>query len=176
VATPAPLRSESFALTEEHLPVHTGERFCIGAAILYVLGTSLPWYRVTSPGVTFLQAGGFFKTYRGWEVGFLWSWVPVLLSLGVAVVSLHRIKGRALPEAPLPWHQLTLIASVTAGYITGLRLFLSWSPQGIDLDLVGYASSRSAGLFVVAAAAALLITGAVQQARAGAPAADPEVS
>ena len=173
MATPAPPPSEPSALTDEDPRAHAGERACIAAAFLYIFGTSLPWYRIASTGGA-IAVADFAKTYRGWEVGFLWSWVPVLLSLFIAAVSLHRLKGRPLPEAPLPWHQLTLVASVVAGYITGLRLLLTWSPKGIDLDLVGYESSRLAGLFIVAAAAALLIAGAVQQARAGAPAAKPD--
>ena len=140
MATPAPLPSEPSALTEEPPPVHAGERLCIGAAILYVVGTSLPWYRIASSGGV-VAVADFAKSYRGWETGFLWAWVPVLLSSFVAVVSFHRLKGRALPEAPLPWHHLTLIASITAGYITGLRLLLTWAPRGIDLGLVGYESS-----------------------------------
>jgi hypothetical protein len=109
------------------------------------------------------------RTYRGWQVGFLWSWVPLLLSVGVAVVCGLGLRGRSLPEAPLPWHQLTLLAAIVTGYLTGVRFVAAWAPSGIDLDAIGYTSERLVGLYVVVIAAALLLVGCglrVREARA----------
>jgi hypothetical protein len=90
----------------------------------------------------------------------------VLLSVAVAAVCAQRLRGRSLPEVPLPWHQLTLIAALLAGYVTVLRFVLSWSPRDIDLDAIGYTSDRQEGLYLALVAAGLLLWGAALRARA----------
>jgi hypothetical protein len=128
----------------------------------------LPWYLLSPEGTSPFEQRALegTRSYRGWEVGFVWSWVPVLLSVAVAAVCGLRLRGRSLPEVPLPWHQLTLIAALLAGYVTVLRFVLSWSPRGIDLDAIGYTSDRQEGLYLALVAAGLLLWGAVLRARA----------
>jgi hypothetical protein len=140
-----------------------------GGGIVLFIASFLPWFKVSVScgGVGF----GGSATGNGWDVGFLWAGVPVIL--GLAMVAYVAIKAFApdtnLPDLPIPWSQALLGAGALATLLILIKLLIGedggGSGFGCSVDV-----SRSFGLFLAFLASAAMTAGAFlkfQEEKAG---------
>ena len=98
-----------------------------GAGILLLLFSFFPWWG--------LKVAGGFASYSesGWG-GFL-ALLGLLIALAIVVVLiLDKLTTVKLPDLPLPWNQVYLIASVVSAALILLEFLVGRSEHGVDLD------------------------------------------
>jgi hypothetical protein len=119
-----------------------------GSAIVLFIGSFLDWFTLDVSGFG-ITVGG-----NGWDTGFFWAGIPVILGLAMlAVVAIRAFSPDTdLPDLPVGWGQAMLIAGCIAGVIVVLKLLIGHDVAGVDLD-------RSFGLFLSALAAVGLAVG-----------------
>lgn len=124
----------------------TGEKLTCGSAIVLLIASFLPWFEVRAP---FLGK----VTASGWDVGFGWAGIPVILGLAmlIQIVITRFSSGVKFPQMPMSWGQIHLIAGVIAAFIVVLKLLIGENSS----ELV----DRSYGLFLAALAAVGLAVG-----------------
>ncbi len=125
----------------------TGEKLTCVSAIVLLIASFLPWFEFPVPFI------GGRVTANGWDVGFGWAGIPVILGLAMLVqILINRLSpGLKLPRMPVSWGQVHLIAGVVAAFIVVLKLLVGEDPS----ELV----DRSYGLFLAALAAVALAVG-----------------
>lgn len=128
----------------------TADKVIAGSAILLLIFSFFPWFKVSVEG--FGSESG-----NGWDVGFLWAGVPVLLGLAMlAYVIITRFSPQTrLPAAP--WGVILLAAGALAALLVLLKLLIGEDDEG--LSIVGVEVSRSFGLFLATLAALGLAAG-----------------
>jgi hypothetical protein len=137
-----------------------GEKVIAGSAIALFVFSFLPWY-----GITFL---GHSASRNGWDY-FLFGTIPVLLAIAmVAVIAISRFSETQLPDPPLPWGQIHLIAGGIAAVLVLLKLLIGDSVATINLD-------RKFGIYLSLLAAIGLAAGGYLKSREPAEAAPPPV-
>jgi hypothetical protein len=135
-----------------------GEKVIGGSAIALFIFAFLPWY-----GIDFL---GHSYNRSGWHY-FLFCTIPVLLAIAMAVlIFLSRFTETKLPDPPLPWGQIHLIAAGVAAALILLKLLIGDSVATVDLD-------RKFGIFLSMIAGLGLVAGAYLKNRETAEAAPP---
>jgi hypothetical protein len=120
------------------------------SAIVFLIAFFLPWW-----GLDFGSNSG--ADY------FLTGWIPLLLVIGIVVViSIERFSTTRLPDAPLPWSQIIMIAGITVGVLVVLRLLVpaDEGAAGITFDL-----DRKYGLIIATLAAIGVAVGSVLRSR-----------
>lgn len=118
-----------------------------GAAIVLLISSFLPWFEAS--------AGGFSVSGNGWDVGFFWAGIPVILGLiMLAHVGIKNFGDASkLPDLPVTWGQVHLGAGALAAVIVVLKLLIGEEVGfGVDMD-------RSFGLFLATIAALALAYG-----------------
>lgn len=123
----------------------TADKLIVGGGIAYLIFMFFPWYGL---------AGG---SNSGWDY-FLGGILPLLLiAVMVAHVLLTRFSSDTkLPDLPLPWGQVHLIAGVAAAVLLVLRLLIGSS---VDAGFVEIDLDRKAGLFLAVIAAIVVAVG-----------------
>jgi hypothetical protein len=124
------------------------------SAIVFLIAFFLPWWGLDTEFGSFDNAGSDY---------FLTGWLPLLLVIGiVVVVALQRFSTTRLPDLPLPWSQVVMIAGIVVGVLLVLRLIITSSdvPGPVDVDL-----DRQFGLFVATLAAIGVAVGTVLRSR-----------
>jgi hypothetical protein len=95
----------------------------IGAsAIVLLIASFLDWFTTD-----FGLGGGLGELgVSGWDVGFLWAGIPVLIGLAMlAVVAIRAFSpDTKLPDLPIGWGQALFIAGCVAGGIVLLKLLI----------------------------------------------------
>lgn len=105
------------------------EKIIAGSGIALLIFSFMPWYGV---------GGG---SRNGWDY-FLWGTIPTLLGLlMVAQVAVSRLTEMKLPDLPVGWGQVHLIAGCVATALILLKLLMGDEVFGFDLD-------RKFGLFL----------------------------
>jgi hypothetical protein len=139
-----------------------GEKVIGGSAIALLIFSFLPWY-----GIDFNAFGVKASASRsGWDY-FLFGIIPVLLAIAmVVVIVLSRFTETKLPDPPLPWGQIHLIAGGLAGALVLLKLLIGDTAAGLDLD-------RKYGIFLSLIAGIGLAAGGYLKSREPAEAAPP---
>jgi hypothetical protein len=143
-----------------------GERVIAGSAIALFIFSFFPWY------------GKFGGSRNGWDY-FLFGVIPVFLGiLMLAQIGISRFTDTKLPDPPLPWGQIHLIAGCLAAALVLLKLLigdkvgggsvLGVSVPSIDLD-------RKFGIFLAFLAALGLAAGGYLRSREPAEASPPPV-
>jgi hypothetical protein len=143
-----------------------GEKVIAGSAIAFLLFTFLPWYGIGS------------ASRNGWDY-FLFGVIPLLLAVVmVAQIGISRFSDTKLPDPPLPWGQIHLIAGGLAALLVLLKLIIGDSVGGgsilgtkipsIDLD-------RKYGLFLAFLAALGLAAGGFMKSKEPAQSTPPPV-
>ncbi|MGH9003818.1 MAG: hypothetical protein ACRDYV_11880 [Acidimicrobiia bacterium] len=142
----------------------------IGASGLVLLIASfLDWFTVSIDDDSGLGLGGEVGAGNGWDVGFFWAGIPVLIGLAmIAIVAIRAFSPETnLPDLPIGWGQVLFIAGVVAAVIVLLKLLIGedGAPEfGIEV-------SRAFGLFLASLAAIGLAVGGFlkwQEERSGA--------
>ena len=114
-----------------------GDQIIGGSGIVLLIASFLPWFKV--------DLGPFGDaSANGWDVGFFWCILPVLIGIAmVAVVAIRAFSPQTkLPDLPLPWDQALFIAGCVAAAIVVLKLLIGDSPldRGFGLFLAALAS------------------------------------
>jgi hypothetical protein len=152
----------------------TGDRVVGISAILLLVFSFFPWFEVTAEGDLGLGGSDFSQsvTGNGWDVGFLWAGVPVILGLLLlAYVLVTRFSPQTqLPE--VPWGPILLATAGLATLLVILKLLIGIDEgtliPGYDATAADFFDeadisidvSRQFGLFLSALAAIGLVVGA----------------
>ena len=106
-----------------------GDQIMGGAGVLLFLFSFFPWWG-KKVGDGFISAS---YSESGWG-GFL-GLLGILIGLAVVVVLvLDKLTTVKLPDLPLPWNQVYLIASCVSAALILLEFLVGRSESGIDLD------------------------------------------
>ena len=120
------------------------EKIIGGSAIVLFVASLLPWFEVSFLGTS--------VSGNGWDVGFLWGRLPVLIALVMLahIVISNFFESVKLPD--LPWARVHLGGGILAALLVVLKLLIGESEIGIDFD-------RAYGLFLAVIAAVGLAVG-----------------
>jgi hypothetical protein len=121
----------------------TGEKVIGASGILFLISMFLPWW-----GLDFDEFGS--ASNNGWDY-FLTGWLPLLLIIVmIGQIVLTRFTDTELPDPPLPWSQVHLIAGIAVAVLLLLRVAIGASEGagGFEVDL-----DRMWGLWVALVAA-----------------------
>jgi hypothetical protein len=123
----------------------TSDRLIAGGGIAYLIFMFLPWYGL---------AGG---SNSGWDY-FLGGVLPlILIAIMVAHVLLTALSpDTKLPDLPLPWAQVHLIAGVAAAALVVLRLLIG---SDVETGFGDISLDRKFGLFLAVLAAIAVAVG-----------------
>jgi hypothetical protein len=128
------------------------------AGILLFIFSFFDWFTVEVEGNDFF-GGGEVGGGNGWDVGFFWAGIPVILGLAmVAVVAIKAFSpDTKLPDLPVPWGLALFIAGCVAAAIVVLKLLIGEDVDGAEL--IGVDVKRAFGLFLAALSAIGLAVG-----------------
>ncbi len=119
-----------------------GDKVLAASGVVFLISLFLPWWG--------LEVDTGFGTVEGHNNGtdyFLTGWLPLLIIIAMIVcVYLQKFTDTQLPDTPLPWSQIYLIAGAVVGVLLILRLAITSSEHSVDLD-------RKYGLFIAVLAA-----------------------
>lgn len=117
----------------------TSDRLIVGGGLVYLTAMFLPWYGVDGTGLA---------DQTGWDY-FVSGILPLILLLVMTgQVLLTRFSPQTkLPDPPLAWGRVHLIAGALAGAILILRVIIA---SDVDTDFGDFAYDRKFGVFVAA--------------------------
>ncbi len=123
----------------------TADKLILGGGLAYLIFMFLPWYGL---------AGG---SNNGWDYT-LGGVVPlVLIAVMVAHVAISRFStDTKLPDLPLPWGQVHLIAGAVAALLVLLRLIIG---SDIETPFGDVSLDRKFGLILAVIAAIAVAAG-----------------
>jgi hypothetical protein len=134
----------------------TADKLILAGGIAYLIFMFLPWYGIEG----FSDVGN-----TGWDY-FLGGILPLILILVMAAqVIISRFSpDTKLPDPPVPWSQVHLIAGAAAAIIVLLRTII-----GSDVELVGddFSLDRKVGLFLALIAAIVVAAGGFLKSQEG---------
>lgn len=141
----------------------TADKVILGSAILLLIAMFLPWYGFSEDD--------FSATNSGWSY-FLGGWIPLILALVMAAqVAISRFSPQTnLPDPPLPWGQVHMIAGIAAAVILVLRLAIK---SDADVLFFDFELDRKFGIFVAVVAGIGLAVGGFLKNQEGEAAAGP---
>jgi hypothetical protein len=118
----------------------TADKVIGASAIVFLISLFLPWWGFDfGPGIGT-------QSNQGWDYT-LTGLLPLLLVVVMVVqIVLDKFTTTQLPEIPMKWGQVHMIAGITVAALVVLRLIVPADEAGLDLD-------RQYGLFVAALAA-----------------------
>jgi hypothetical protein len=137
----------------------TSDWVIAGSGLVLLIASFLDWFTAEIEGNEFFSgasAGG-----NGWDVGFFWAGIPVIIGLAmIAVVAIRAFSpDTKLPDLPIGWGQTLFIAGVVAAVIVVLKLLIGEdvdAPEGLGVDVE---VSRSIGLYLATLASIGLAVG-----------------
>jgi hypothetical protein len=120
------------------------EQIIAGSGIALLIFSFFPWYGVdTSLGSA---------SRNGWDY-FLFGIIPVVLAVVmVAQIAITRFTETKLPEIPIAWGQVHMVAGILAAALVVLKLLIGDDVYSFDLD-------RKFGIFLAALAGIGLAVG-----------------
>jgi hypothetical protein len=126
------------------------------SGLLLLIASFLDWFTASIDGVPGASESG-----NGWDIGFFWAGIPVLIGLAmIAVVAVRAFSPQTkLPELPITWGRVLFIAGVVAAVIVVLKLLIGEDvdvPEGIGVEVD---VDRSFGLFLATLSAIGLAVG-----------------
>jgi hypothetical protein len=127
----------------------TSDKVILGGAVAYLIFMFLPWY-----GIEDISDAG----NTGWDY-FLGGIIPLILIVVMAaqVVISRFSPDTKLPDPPVPWGQVHLIAGIAAAVIVLLRTIIG---SDVDVPFVGdFSLDRKIGLFLALLAAIVVAVG-----------------
>jgi hypothetical protein len=141
-----------------------GEKVIAGSAIALFIFSFFPWY------------GKFSGSRNGWDY-FLFGVIPVLLGIiMVAQIGISRFTETKLPDMPLSWGQVHLIAGSLAAVLVLLKLLIGDKVGGgsvLGTSIPSISLDRKFGLFLAVLAAIGLAAGGYLKSREPAEAPPP---
>jgi len=143
----------------------TSDRVIGISAILLLIFSFFTWYDFTaSTGIAGLGGSVTGGGRNGWSY-FLFGIIPVLLALiMLAQIVVVRFTEVKLPDLPITWAQVHMIAGGLATLLILLRVLIADS-RGTGFGVVHVSANRKFGLFLALVAAIGLLVGAVLKMR-----------
>jgi hypothetical protein len=137
----------------------TSDWVIAGSGLVLFVASFLDWFTVSVEDDSGLGIGGEVGGGSGWDVGFVWAGIPVLLGLAmIAVVVIRAFSPQTkLPDLPIGWGQTLFIAGVVAAAIVLLKLLIGEDADGAEA--LGFEIDRAFGLFLATLAAIGLAVG-----------------
>jgi hypothetical protein len=138
------------------------EKVIAGSAIALFIFSFTPWY------------GKLSASRNGWDY-FLFGVIPVLLAvIMVAQIAMVRFSSAKLPEIPISWPQVHLIAGGLAAFLVLLKLIIGDKVEATVLGTHFSATlDRKYGIFLSLIAALGLVAGAYMKSQEPAEATPP---
>jgi hypothetical protein len=134
----------------------TSDWVIVISAIVLFVASFLDWFEAELEGFgrTFSTGG------NGWDVGFFWAGIPVIIGLVMlAVVAIRAFSPeRRLPDLPVGWGQALFVAGLIAAVIVVLKLLIGEDVPD-DAAEAGVEINRSFGLYLATLAAIGLAVG-----------------
>ncbi|HEX6417948.1 MAG TPA: hypothetical protein VFZ77_05615 [Acidimicrobiales bacterium] len=135
----------------------TSDWVIAASGLVLLIASFLDWFTVEIDGGELFgtaSAGG-----NGWDVGFFWAGIPVIIGLAmIAVVAIRAFSPETkLPDLPIGWGQTLFIAGVVAAVIVVLKLLIGEDVDGAEA--FGIEVKRAFGLFLASLAAIGLAVG-----------------
>ena len=129
----------------------TSDRLIVGGGIVYLISMFLKWFEFSEQG--------FSISASGWDY-FIGGIVPlILIAVMVAHVLITRFAAETkLPDLPLPWSQVHLIAGAAAAAIVLLRLIIPAEIEFGGFD-TGEDFDRAYGIIIALLAALAVAAG-----------------
>ena len=127
------------------------EILAIASVAVFFVATLLPWFGVSvSNDTSGILTGVDFGSANGWDTGFLWSFVPLLLGAGLLTLLLvpRLSPDTTLPDLP-PF--LPLVLGGTAAFLLFVKLVIGTSVRGVaaaEAFGVNIDVTRKFGLFL----------------------------
>lgn len=133
----------------------TADKVVAGSGIAFLIFMFFPWYGIEGIG------GG----ASGFDY-FLTGYLPLLLAVVmVGQIAVTRFKPEIkLPDIPLPWSQVHLIAGATAAVLLLLRVII---PSSVSVLGQSFDFDRKFGLFLALLAALGLAAGGFLKSKEG---------
>ena len=137
----------------------TSDWVIVGSFLVFLVATFLDWFTASAEGFgTTVSEGG-----NGWDVGFFWAGVPLLIGLAMVVfIAVRAFSPQTqLPALPIGWGQALFIAGVVAAVIVLLKLVIGedgGNIMGVEIEV-----KRAFGLFLATLAAIGLAVGGFLQ-------------
>jgi hypothetical protein len=142
------------------------EKVIAGSAIALLVFSFFPWYGKAN------------YSRNGWSY-FLFGIIPVLLAIiMVAQIALSRFTETKLPDLPVTWAQVHLVAGGLAALLVLLKLIIGDKYSLGSFGILGIHSislDRKFGIFLAFLATLGLVAGAVMKYQEPADAAPPPV-
>jgi hypothetical protein len=136
----------------------TSDWVIVASGVVLFIASFLDWFTASIEGDELL--GGASDGGNGWDVGFFWAGIPVLIGLAmIAIVAIRAFSPQTkLPDLPIGWGQTLFIAGVVAAAIVVLKLLIGEDVDtgGLDIDVN---VDRAFGLFLATLAAIGLAVG-----------------
>lgn len=121
--------------------VGPAEIIAIVSVVVFLIATFLPWFKVSIGGdASGILAGRGFPAANGWDAGFLWSGVPLLL--GFALLALLLLP-KVAPDVTLP--ELPSFVPLAVG---GFAAFLVLVKLLIGADVEGAGAAEAFGVSI----------------------------
>ena len=135
----------------------TSDWVIAASGLVLLIASFLDWFTVEIAGNEFF--GGVSAGGNGWDVGFFWAGIPVLIGLAmIAIVAIRAFSpDTKLPDLPIGWGQTLFIAGAVAAVIVLLKLLIGEDVDGAEA--LGIEVNRAFGLFVATLAAIGLAVG-----------------
>lgn len=123
--------------------VKTSDWVIAGSGVLLFIASFLKWFTAEVSGFGSASA-------NGWDVGFGWAGIPVILGLGmIALVAVRALSPQTqLPALPIDWGLVLFLAGCLAAFIVVLKLLIGEDDGGAAA--FGVEIKRSFGLFLAA--------------------------
>lgn len=116
----------------------------MGGALVLLVATFMPWFKIDVFGTS--------TDVTGWELGWFWGRLPLLLAVLLAAQVLVAAYAEQVTMPELPWVRVHAIGGGIAAAIVVLRLLFGYEVRGFDFH-------RTVGIFV-AVVAVLGVAGA----------------
>lgn len=149
--------------------LRVAEAVATASVVVYSVSLFLPWFAVSVDDPSGVLTGANFEDFSGWDTGFFWSGLPLLLGMAlVAVLAVPLWFGDAsLPDLP-PW--LGVALGGTAVAIVALKVLVGADLPGSENEFLGATIDvrRSYGIAVaLLATAAMAAAGALAMQQTG---------
>src|SRR5262245_2399562 len=111
----------------------TSDWVIAASGLVLLIASFLDWFTASVEGNDIF--GGVTVGGNGWDVGFFWAGIPVLLGLAmIAVVAIRAFApDTKLPDLPIGWGQALFIAGAIAAVIVLLKLLIGEDVDGAEL-------------------------------------------
>ena len=140
----------------DYSKLKTSDWVIVVSAIVLFIASFLDWFEAEAD----TDFGTFSQGGSGWDVGFFWAGIPVIIGLVMlAVVAIRAFSPETrLPDPPVGWGQALFVAGLIAAVIVVLKALIGEDVPS-EAEEFGVEINRSFGLYIATLAAIGLAVG-----------------